>query len=335
MKNLIFSILLLLLSGIHATAQTTGLFTYEGGYFIKNGDNWTEYRPGDSDDVWATYTQSSEEANFYLIRNSECSLGIPKIYDSNHMHIWIWQDDDWKTIYQMKQVYNYFEDQSRNIYAYNEGGYFVRDGNEWREYRPVSRPGIWASYEQYDEDDHFFYMNNSACTVCVPKADYDGFYILNDGEWEKCYTCSAIYNDNNNNNNTARSQDKYDYIFNFNNYKYVSPDDTFIPNFVSPSKLYISRKGNALIEYGDNKYEFEFKQISIAKDHSYFVLYPEADSMDQYVMVFPTWSKIKMNDIRSPFVLDDGENQQQFDEISKLIIDKTFYVGYLGIPISQ
>ena len=43
-----FPLLLLTLTCIGAAAQTTGLFTYDGGYFVKAGDYWTEYRPGNT-----------------------------------------------------------------------------------------------------------------------------------------------------------------------------------------------------------------------------------------------------------------------------------------------
>ena len=73
-----FPLLLLTLTCIGAAAQTTGLFTYDGGYFVKAGDYWTEYRPADKDGVWATYTQYGEETNYYQVSNSSCSLSIPK-----------------------------------------------------------------------------------------------------------------------------------------------------------------------------------------------------------------------------------------------------------------
>ena len=185
-----FPLLLLTLTCIGAAAQTTGLFTYDGGYFVKAGDYWTEYRPADKDGVWATYTQYGEETNYYQVSNSSCSLSIPKTSNNS---FYIWKNEDWQPLYTTKQVYGYFDDESREIYTHNQGGYFTRDGGTWREYRPDKKTGIWATYTQYKEDDNYFYMRSSVSEVCVPKDGRNDFYLLNDGEWMKCYTTSAIY----------------------------------------------------------------------------------------------------------------------------------------------
>ena len=183
MKSLKFFLFLLLLAGMDVAAETTGLFTYNGGYFVKAGDYWTEYRPAEKDGVWATYTQYNEETNYYQVKNSSCSLSIPKTSNNN---FYIWEDGEWKVIYTTKHIYGYFNDESREIYAYNQGGYFVRDGNTWREYRPDKKTGIWATYTQYQEDDNYFYMRSSVSEVCVPKAENNDFYLLRDGKWSKC-----------------------------------------------------------------------------------------------------------------------------------------------------
>ena len=185
-----FPLLLLTLTCIGAAAQTTGLFTYDGGYFVKAGDYWTEYRPADKDGVWATYTQYGEETNYYQVSNSSCSLSIPKTSNNS---FYIWKNEDWQPLYTTKQVYGYFDDESREIYTHNQGGYFTRDGGTWREYRPDKKAGLWATYTQYKEDDNYFYMRSSVSEVCVPKDGRNDFYLLNGGKWMKCYTTSAIY----------------------------------------------------------------------------------------------------------------------------------------------
>lgn len=78
LQRVIITCALSLISAIGTFAQTTGLYAYDGGYFIKNGNSWEEYRPDVSEGVWATYEQYNEEANFYNIQNSLCVVSVPK-----------------------------------------------------------------------------------------------------------------------------------------------------------------------------------------------------------------------------------------------------------------
>ena len=43
----IYLFLLFIATSVALHAQTSGLYVYDGGYFIKNGDSWEEYRPKD------------------------------------------------------------------------------------------------------------------------------------------------------------------------------------------------------------------------------------------------------------------------------------------------
>lgn len=321
MKTKILFILIMLFSGIRMTAQTTGLFTYDGGYFIKDGNNWSEYRPGDKDGVWATYKQTSEETNYYHIENSECRLSIPKTNDITH--IWILEENEWKTLYSMKHIYNSFEDESREIYTYNEGGYFVRDGNHWREYRSNNKSGVWAYYTQYKEDDNFFYMQSTVSSVCVPKAENSSFYLLDNGKWIKCYTCSAIYT----------SYIKYDYIFDFDNYGIFNKNDTDNKNgqtYASPSNIYISRQGYAMAVYGNERHNIMVKQslVKTINGVSYIFLFPEVDNIEKYIIISPTWGSIYTEGIYVTVMANEtvnGKYQQQFDEIIKMIDEGSFF----------
>ena len=49
--------MLAIVSFVSLMAQTTALVPYVGGYFVKNGDEWTEYRPADKTGKWSTYKQ--------------------------------------------------------------------------------------------------------------------------------------------------------------------------------------------------------------------------------------------------------------------------------------
>ena len=46
-KRTSLTMLLAVVSFAALMAQTTALVPYVGGYFVKDGDKWTEYRPAD------------------------------------------------------------------------------------------------------------------------------------------------------------------------------------------------------------------------------------------------------------------------------------------------
>lgn len=315
-KTLITLQLTLLLFVADAAAQTTGLFTYKGGYFVKAGDNWTEYRPQDKDGVWATYTQYGEEANYYQVSNSSCSLSIPK---ADGYNFYIWQDGEWMTVYTTKHVYGYFEGQSREIYAHNQGGYFTRDGSTWREYRPDKKAGIWATYTQYKEDDNFFYMRSSVSEVCVPKEEHNDFYLLNDGKWMKCYTTSAIYD----------QYGAFDYVLDFSHYK-VADSNGKLQDYKSPAKLCFSRNGHGMIVCGHGKYRFDFEAAMTTvwkgtETVSGFKLCPDQNDEDKFVWVFENWCIVNLNDICEYMNLNDGSYGNVFKEVTGKIQNATFF----------
>jgi len=152
-KNLIVS-LALFFSSLTLLGGDTGLFTYEGGFFIKDGTVWTEYRPKDKPGVWATYTQYNEEDNYYNISNSNCSLSIPK---KSNNKFYKREGNEWKVVYNTRIIYPSFVDSSVRLFCF-ETGYYVRDGKKWRLYLPNKQETVWATFDQYNEDDKFFYL---------------------------------------------------------------------------------------------------------------------------------------------------------------------------------
>ena len=343
-----FPLLLLTLTCIGAAAQTTGLFTYDGGYFVKAGDYWTEYRPADKDGVWATYTQYGEETNYYQVSNSSCSLSIPKTSNNN---FYIWEDGEWKVIYTTKHIYGYFNDESREIYAYNQGGYFVRDGNTWREYRPDKKTGIWATYTQYKEDDNYFYMRSSVSEVCVPKEGRNDFYLLNDGEWMKCYTTSAIYVTKTpaaggNSTTSIDEESGYDYVFRYKSYSRVEykeeeseyPLINFFLGGVTyreeteqidlPAKVCISRNGKMMIELGGDCFYLTFAKIDKGLTDSYIEIYPYADNYDCKLAIYKTGNcQLSLDKAElgiGLWNLHGGDYESTYNEIFRLVDSYTF-----------
>lgn len=183
--------LIVLLSTLLVWGGETGLFTYEGGFFIKSGTTWKEYRPKDRPGVWATYTQYNEETNYYNISNSSHTLAIPK---ESKNDFYKRENGDWKVLYKTRIVYPSFMDSSTRLFCFKTG-YYVRDGKKWRLYLSEKPNAIWTSFDQYNEDDKFFYLKNEKDKVCVPKrADLSCFLWDKDkNDWSANWTITEIY----------------------------------------------------------------------------------------------------------------------------------------------
>lgn len=190
MKRLIF-LFTFIISSLCNWAGETGLFTYEGGFFVKDGNRWIEYRPKDRLGVWATYEQYREEEHYYNIKNKSHILAIPK---SSNNNFYKRENGEWKVIYTTRVIYNYFRDSSVRLFCFNTG-YYVRDKKKWRLYLPDKKQGLWTDFDQYDEDEKFFYLNNDFDKVCVPKrADLKCFlWNKNSKSWEANYSITEIY----------------------------------------------------------------------------------------------------------------------------------------------
>lgn len=185
----VVAIIILSLMSISVWAGETGLFTYEGGFFVKNGTSWKEYRPKDKPGVWATYNQYSQDDKYYYISNDNGSLAIPEKSINNFYRM---EGGEWKVIYKTRVVYDHFSDSSVRLFCFPTG-YFVRDGKTWRFYLPEKQSSLWATFTQYDEDDKFFYLSNSSDKMCVPKRADLQIFLWKDGKWSANYTVTEIY----------------------------------------------------------------------------------------------------------------------------------------------
>lgn len=190
MKRLLAS-LVILISALTLWSVETGLFTYEGGFFVKNGNTWKEYRPKDKPGVWATYTQYNEETNYYNLSNSNDDLSIPK-KSNNSFYKRV--NGEWKVVYNTRVVYPSFTDTSVRIFCF-PSGYYVRDGKKWRLYLSEKPNAVWTTFDQYNEDDKFFYLKNDKDKVCVPKRADLSCFIWDKGknEWSANWNITEIY----------------------------------------------------------------------------------------------------------------------------------------------
>ncbi len=297
---------------IESFAQT-GLFTYIGGYFIRNGNNWEEYRPKLRDGVWATYTQYDEEENFYLIKNSSCYVCVPKT--DNH-NFYIYRNDQWEKVYTTREIYNHFTDSYRDIYCY-EGGYFVRDGEQWREYKPGKRQGLWNDFTQYSEDDNYFYIRNSSNKVAIPKSTSFAFYICNsDSSWLKLYNTTDIYD-------VCLG---YDFNFFYNSHKTANSNDDW-NSAGGKVRLSFNRKGRGVISCGDERYNFTFSSVNTFnirgtdKEWGFKLKFTE----EKYILVFENICRVFMDHICPQMVLSDNTNPSEYERAASKIRNRAFY----------
>ena len=267
-RSFCLSVLLFLLSFGLVSGQETGLFVYDGGYFVRNGNSWEEYRPDKNEGVWATYEQYGEEENFYNLRNSMCYVSVPK--STVNAFYYAPPGEAWKPIYTTKAIYEYMPDASRGIYCY-QGGYFVRDGLVWREYRPADKRELWAEYDQINTDEHFFYISNETDKVAIPmEEDNKYIYLAKGDEWKPIYSLVGIYD----------SGKGFDYSMGFGSCQIYDRDaGEFKDSIALVSRVSLSLDGRGEVRYSETRVPFTFSSMDLYESTS------DKDSAD-YLMAF-------------------------------------------------
>lgn len=268
-RSFCLSVLLFILSfGVLSGQESreTGLFVYDGGYFVKSGDSWSEYRPDQREGVWATYEQYNEEEKFYNLRNSQCYVSVPK--STVNLFYYAAPGEKWEPIYTTKAIYEYMPDSARGIYCYN-GGYFVRDGLSWREYRPDDKRYLWAEYEQSATDEHFFYIGNEINNVAIPKDERDGYiYLSKDDEWNPIYSLVGIYD----------CGKGFDYSMEFDWSQAYDPDKSdYKDSVLIKSRISLCLDGRGELRQSESRTPFSFKSVdlyesTVEKSSEYYVI---------------------------------------------------------------
>lgn len=203
MKRRILLTLVLAIAGIVSLmAQTTALVTYEGGYFIKDGKEWLEYRPADKVEPWNEYKQYKEDDKFFYLKSKRCNVAVPKI-SRDKIYVDRKKNGNWEVVYNTLNVHLlcpegdvlYYTYRNHSLKHYEYDGYFVRDNMDWREYRPRLKSGIWAEYKQTAEDRKYFTLESSNNIVYVPKTTDDDIVIKekNNSGWTGGYAIQAVY----------------------------------------------------------------------------------------------------------------------------------------------
>ena len=250
-KRILLTLVLFVAGMVSLMAQTTALVTYEGGYFVKDGEDWTEYRPADKAGKWAAYEQYKEDDTFFYVKNKNCKLAIPKLYKDK---IFIKRDKkgEWEVVYNTLSVHLLCPEGDALFYSYRNhalkhgeyDGYFVRDNLNWREYRPRMKSALWAEYKQVAEDGKFFILESTNNIVYIPKTTDNDIMIEEKGNpnWHGGYAIQAVYD---------RSA-------------------TFLYNFYYPNSGRVKRNGSFELEAKGARISFDNKcniQVALAGKH--------------------------------------------------------------------
>ena len=261
-KRLSLTAMLAIASFVTLVAQTTALVPYVGGYFVKNGDKWTEYRPADKVGKWSTYKQYKENDTFFYVKNKKCNLAIPKL-GKDMIFIDREKNGKWEQVYTTIDVHHQCTEPDGLFYCYNDGrgrehnGYFVRlDGGVWHEYAPGKKRGVWAEFKQTGEDKDYFIVESTENIVRIPKREGLNFIITKPGYdgWRGGYTTKAIYD---------RSA-AYLYHFDFEYHGAAKRGNNFKLN-KKGGRISLDNKCNLQIAFGGKHYDFVYQSIEIVE----------------------------------------------------------------------
>ena len=254
--------MLAIVSFVSLMAQTTALVPYVGGYFVKNGEEWTEYRPADKVGKWSTYKQYKENDIFFYVKNKKCNLAIPKL-GKDMIFIDREKNGKWEQVYTTIDVHHQCTEPDGLFYCYNDGrgrehnGYFVRlDGGVWHEYAPGKKRGVWAEFKQTGEDKDYFIVESTENIVRIPKREGLNFIITKPGYdgWRGGYTTKAIYD---------RSA-AYLYHFDFEYHGAAKRGNNFKLN-KKGGRISLDNKCNLQIAFGGKHYDFVYQSIEIVE----------------------------------------------------------------------
>lgn len=254
--------MLAIVSFVSLVAQTTALVSYVGGYFVKNGDEWTEYRPADKVGKWSTYKQYKENDTFFYVKNKKCNLAIPKL-GKDMIFIDREKNGKWEQVYTTIDVHHQCTEPDGLFYCYNDGrgrehnGYFVRlDGGVWHEYAPGKKRGVWAEFKQTGEDKDYFIVESTENIVRIPKREGLNFIITKPGYdgWRGGYTTKAIYD---------RSA-AYLYHFDFEYHGAAKRGNSFKLK-KKGGRISLDNKCNLQIAFGGKHYDFVYQSIEIVE----------------------------------------------------------------------
>jgi len=79
------------------------IYCHSQGYFTRCGSHWFEYQAAGEAKLWAEYTQTSDDADYFTIQNSSCKVNVPK---RKNLDFLIFQDGQWMTLYATTDIFD-------------------------------------------------------------------------------------------------------------------------------------------------------------------------------------------------------------------------------------
>lgn len=297
-----------------ALAQTTALVVYNGGYFVKNGDEWVEYRPADKVEPWNEYRQYRENDQFYYLKSKRCNVAVPKLARDN-VFVDRKKNGNWEVVYNTISVHPVCPESDGLFYCYTTtgieyDGYFVRDNGKWREYRPNMKRDMWAEFDEVGEDRNYFLLKSEHNTVYVPKSLDSRFIIKkNDGSsWRGGYTPSAIFD---------RSA-QYNYNFNYamvlragrgDNYKVVE----------GTARISFDRKGNIQIAQGGKHHDLKYRSMRIENYDDKPAIHISIDDRNNVWILSQEQCVVDCRKIGKKMTFSSCSNKDGYKEINELL----------------
>ena len=321
MKKL-FTLCLLAVAVSALQAQTTALVTYEGGYFVKNGKEWTEYRPAHKTGAWSKYKQYGEDDTFYYVKNKKCYLSIPKLYKDK---IYIDRDKgkkNWEVVYNTLSVHQRCPDTEGLFYSYRNhrkehgeyDGYFVRKNLVWQEFRPRMKSGVWAEFKQIDENNEYFILASEHNNVYIPKTTDNDIiiYKTDNNDWRGGYAIQAIYD---------RSA-AYDYNFYYENSE--KGGKAAVPT--KQCRISFDRKGNIQLSYNGKFHDLNYQKIELISYEGKSAVKITIDSKNRILLISSHRAVVDCRVLGKKMFFINGDNGKAFTEVNDLLEYDAFEV---------
>ena len=322
MKKL-FTLCLLAVAVSALQAQTTtALVTYEGGYFVKNGKEWTEYRPAHKTGAWSKYKQYGEDDTFYYMKNKKCYLSIPKLYKDK---IYIDRDKgkkNWEVVYNTLSVHQRCPDTEGLFYSYRNhrkehgeyDGYFVRKNLVWQEFRPRMKSGVWAEFKQIDENNEYFILASEHNNVYIPKTTDNDIiiYKTDNNNWRGGYAIQAIYD---------RSA-AYDYNFYYENSE--KGGKAAVPT--KQCRISFDRKGNIQLSYNGKFHDLNYQEIELVSYEGKSAVRITIDSKNRILLISSHRAVVDCRILGKKMFFINGDNGKAFTEVNDLLEYDAFEV---------
>lgn len=167
---------------------------YKGGYFVKMGKEWHEYRPEDKLYPHTVCKEVSNDENYFYVEANGVKLAIPKSSSVNK-YIYGKTTGDWFKCYDIINVYDDNPGYSPKAFVYDNGVFMIIKGIMHR-YDNNYKKGNYKEYEIYKTNENFYLIkSNDGEFIGVPRTWYGTFqrYDKKTEKWVDFSKALALY----------------------------------------------------------------------------------------------------------------------------------------------